>query len=53
MEDEYIIVDGPRDCSSEVNKILAEQGVYASELVSRNVSLESIFLELTGGASGD
>jgi ABC-2 type transport system ATP-binding protein len=53
MENDHIIVDGPKDCSAKVNKILAEQGIYASELISRNVSLESVFLELTGGTSGD
>jgi ABC-2 type transport system ATP-binding protein len=53
MENDHIIVDGPIDCAAEVNKVLAEQGIYASELVSRSISLESVFLELTGGTSGD
>ena len=53
MEEDHIVVDGPKECAAEVNKLLAEQGIYASELFSHNVSLESVFLELTGGASGD
>ncbi len=53
IEDEYVIVDVPRESASDVNKTLAEQGIYASELVSSHVSLESVFLELTGGESGD
>lgn len=53
IEDEYVIVDVPRESASEVNKALAENGIYASELVSSHVSLESVFLELTGGESGD
>ena len=53
IEDGYIIVDVPKESASRVNQTLAEQGIYASELVSRNVSLESVFLQLTGGDSGD
>jgi ABC-2 type transport system ATP-binding protein len=53
IEDEYIIVDVPRESASEVNRTLTEHGIFASELVSRHVSLESVFLELTGGDSGD
>jgi ABC-2 type transport system ATP-binding protein len=52
-EDDYIIVDVPKESDSQVNKALADQGIYASELVNRNVSLESVFLQLTGGESGD
>jgi hypothetical protein len=32
---------------------LAENRIYASEITLSNVSLESIFLELTGGDSGE
>jgi len=53
IEDEYLIVDVPKESASEVNKTLAEHGIFASELVSSNVSLESVFLQLTGGESGD
>jgi ABC-2 type transport system ATP-binding protein len=47
-EDGYLIVDAPRDSGSRVNQALAEQGVFASELVNHVASLESVFLQLTG-----
>jgi hypothetical protein len=53
QENEYIIIDAPKDSASRVNQVLAENNIFASELVSRNVSLESVFLQLTGGNSGD
>ena len=52
-ENGYLIVDAPKDSASRVNQTLAEHNIFASELVSRSVSLESVFLQLTGGASGD
>jgi ABC-2 type transport system ATP-binding protein len=52
-EDDYLIVDAPKDSASRVNQVLAEHNIFASELVNRTVSLESVFLQLTGGDSGD
>ena len=52
-ENDYLIVDAPEESVSRVNAALAEHGIFASELVSRGVSLESVFLQLTGGESGD
>ncbi len=52
-EDSSMLVETSADNASEVNRILASNGIYASELVAVNPSLESIFLELTGGESGD
>jgi ABC-2 type transport system ATP-binding protein len=52
-ENDYLIVDVPKDSASRVNKALSEHNIFASELLSRNVSLESVFLQLTGGESGD
>jgi ABC-2 type transport system ATP-binding protein len=52
-ENDYLIVDAPRESASQVNQALAEHNVFASELVSRSASLESVFLQLTGGESGD
>lgn len=49
----YLIVSAPRDSGAKVNQALAEHNIFASELVSRNVSLEEVFLKLTGGESGD
>ena len=48
-EDGYLIVDAGQESASKINKTLTEYGVYASELVNRTVSLESVFLQLTGG----
>lgn len=53
IENEYLVVDIPKESASRVNQILTEHNIYASELVNRNVSLESVFLQLTGGDSGD
>ena len=52
-ENSYLIVDAPKGSASLVNRALAEQNIFASELVTRNVSLESVFLQLTGGVSSD
>jgi ABC-2 type transport system ATP-binding protein len=53
IEDDYLLVDAPRDSGSNINRTLAEKGIYASELVSRATSLESVFLQLTGGERGE
>ncbi len=53
VENGYLVIDAPKDSASRVNKTLAENNIFASELVSRNISLESVFLQLTGGESGD
>lgn len=50
---EYLVVDAPKDSASRVNQVLAEHQIFASEIVNRTVSLESVFLQLTGGNSGD
>lgn len=52
-ENDFLIVKAPKDSASQVNKVLAEHNIFASELVNRNLSLESVFLQLTGGESGD
>jgi ABC-2 type transport system ATP-binding protein len=52
-EDGYLMVDAPKNSASLVNRTLAENNIFASELVTRNVSLESVFLQLTGGSSSD
>ncbi len=53
IKDGYLMVEAPQEDASAVNRVLAGQGLYLSELVPRSVSLESVFLELTGGGSGD
>jgi ABC-2 type transport system ATP-binding protein len=52
-ENGLLMVEAPPESSSQVNKALAEQGVFASELCIRNTSLENIFLQLTGGVNSD
>ena len=52
-ENDHLIVDAPKESASRVNAALAEHSIFASELVSHGVSLESVFLQLTGGESGD
>jgi ABC-2 type transport system ATP-binding protein len=53
QEAEYLLLDVPPDRGAAVNHALAEKGLYVSELINRVSSLESVFLQLTGGASGD
>jgi ABC-2 type transport system ATP-binding protein len=52
-ENGSLILEAPPESASQVNKALAEQGIYASELVNRISGLESVFLQLTGGAKGE
>ena len=51
-ENGYLIVEAPKDSASQVNQVLAEHNIFASELVTRSVSLERVFLDLTGGDGG-
>ena len=44
IENEYLIVDAPKDSASRVNQALAEHNIFASELVNRTVSLEERIL---------
>jgi ABC-2 type transport system ATP-binding protein len=53
IEEDYLLVDVPRDSGARVNRALTEHGIFASEIVNRTTSLESVFLQLTGGDSGD
>jgi ABC-2 type transport system ATP-binding protein len=53
IQDGYLIVEAPQENASQITRILAEHGIYLSELVKRGTSLESVFLQLTGGESGD
>jgi len=48
-EDDYLVLDVPQERSAEVNRMLMEKGVQVSELINRGTSLESVFLQLTGG----
>ena len=48
MEDGYLIVTAPPERSWELTKALSEQGVYPSELLPVQDTLEDYFLEVTG-----
>lgn len=47
-ENGYLVVDAPPNSASQVNQALAGHSIFASELISRASSLESVFLQLTG-----
>jgi ABC-2 type transport system ATP-binding protein len=49
-QDGFLRVAVPTDRSAELNKALAAQGVYLSELTPWETDLESVFLELTDEA---
>jgi ABC-2 type transport system ATP-binding protein len=51
--DGYLLVEASQENAAEVTRVLAERGLYLSELVPWGGSLESVFLQLTGGGSGD
>jgi ABC-2 type transport system ATP-binding protein len=53
LEEGRLMLEAPAESGAMVNQALAEKGIFASELVSRSSSLESVFLELTGGESHD
>jgi ABC-2 type transport system ATP-binding protein len=52
-EDGFLAIDAGRESPSHVNQVLAENHIFASELTTGNASLESIFLQLTGGEDND
>jgi len=52
-EEGYLIVDASNESPAKVSKALAEKDIFASELSVRTVSLESVFLQLTGGEKID
>jgi ABC-2 type transport system ATP-binding protein len=53
IENGYLIVDAAKESPSRVNQALAEQRIFASEITRCNISLESVFLQLTGGENHD
>jgi ABC-2 type transport system ATP-binding protein len=48
-QNDYLAVDAGKEPAWLVNKALAEQQIFASEITRSNSSLESVFLQLTGG----
>jgi ABC-2 type transport system ATP-binding protein len=53
IQDGYLIIEAPQENASQITRVLAEHGIYLSELVERGTSLESVFLQLTGGVSDE
>jgi ABC-2 type transport system ATP-binding protein len=46
--DGYVVVSAPPDSAARINALLAERGIYLSELRPQEGSLERFFLEVTG-----
>jgi ABC-2 type transport system ATP-binding protein len=53
LKDGYLMVEAAPENAAALTRVLAEHGIYLSELIQRATSLENVFLELTGGGSGD
>ena len=52
-EGDHLLLTVPPGKGAEVNRVLTEGGLFASELFPHTSSLESVFLQLTGGESGE
>jgi ABC-2 type transport system ATP-binding protein len=48
-----LVVPADGRSGADVNRLLVEAGIYADELRRGAASLEDVFLEITGGATGD
>jgi ABC-2 type transport system ATP-binding protein len=51
VDGDALIIAAPVNRSAEINRLLAENGLYASVIRPRQESLERYFLELTGAAA--
>ncbi len=49
QREEYIVAELATDDLATLNRYLAEQGIYVSELKLQQRSLEDVFMEVTGG----
>ena len=52
VEDGRVLVQIGSDALSELNRFLAERGIYASHLSLERQSLEDAFMEITGTPEG-
>ncbi len=52
-ENGSLMIDAPRDSGAEISRALAAHGMYPAELIVYSANLESVFLAMTGGESGD
>lgn len=48
-----LVVPADGRSGADINRLLVEAGIYADELRRAAVSLEDVFLEITGGETGD
>jgi ABC-2 type transport system ATP-binding protein len=53
LERDRIVVSAAPSQAATVTRVLAEQGLYLSGLRAQEVSLEDVFLELTGGPAAE
>jgi ABC-2 type transport system ATP-binding protein len=47
---EYIVVDGAASRGADLNRTLAQAGIYPSEIIPRHLTLEEFFLSVTNRA---
>jgi ABC-2 type transport system ATP-binding protein len=52
-EDGHLRVPAAARSGSELNRLLADAGIYAEELRKGSATLEDVFMEITGGETGD
>jgi ABC-2 type transport system ATP-binding protein len=52
-ENKYLLIDVPREHTAEISLALAKNGIGVIELVNQTKNLESVFMQLTEGESGD
>ncbi len=48
QEGDYLVVDGQANQGAALNQTLGQGGIFASEIIPRNLSLEEYFLSVTG-----
>lgn len=53
VHDDHVRVSAPASASADVNRAAAEAGITLSALRPHSISLEEIFLRMTGDKSGD
>jgi len=53
VHDDQVRVSAPASASADVNRAAAEAGITLSALRPHSISLEEIFLRMTGDESGD
>jgi ABC-2 type transport system ATP-binding protein len=52
LDGDAVVVEAPPDAGAALNQTLGSQGIWASELRPSQVTLEDVFLQLTGEPAG-